>query len=1603
MDAPKHPKTAKFVGSGLFANLKSFKELEGRISALGDNVQMGDAFEVFAEAFLVTQEGIDPDNLWPQGTEPLSLRNELGLPRDDFGIDGIYLNQSGQYDPYQCKFRNGRPTLGWQDLATFVALASNDKFANKVLFTNCEYVAPILRGRVVLIRGSRLDQLSRNDLEVIADWISQRPPAPTKHEPRRDQKEAVSKINQVLQSDDRTQCIVACGGGKSLTSLWLKESRAPKTTLVLVPSLALLAQIRHDWLQHRATAFRDLCVCSDPSVKDGDEPSFSSADCDFPVRTAPEEVRRFLDEKPQAEKVVFCTYQSAPVLMAAGPHVWDLGILDEAHKTAGRDGGLYSTALSDKNIRIQKRVFFTATPRHCSIRKDRESEEEVVYSMDDETQYGKVAYELSFRKAVELGIICEYKVLVTEFTTNEVNDWLRKHGETLVTPTNDTRHPDWVKACQVANQLAVAKLYQEYGIKKTFSFHNSVDSARSFVSDKAEGLRSHLPDVLCRTINGYMTVGERQEVMDEFKEKPKALLSNAKCLTEGVNVPAVDCVAFLSPKESRIDIAQAIGRAMRKNEGKKQLGYVLVPLYMATAEGECLEEAARRAKFETVLEVLQTLKEIDEKFADEIRELAEPKKRANGFADWRGREHVEFIAPNVLLQSLIETIAIQQLDRLIPSWDKRIAELIAYKEAHGNCDVPREDASREICSLGVWCATVRGKRRIGALSPDRIAQLTVMGFCWEPHAALWEKRYAELVAYKEIHGHCNVLQNSGPLGSWCSNQRAGRKGGELSPEQITKLDALGFWWNTIDAQWDKMFAELVAYKEAHGHCNVPQANGSLGAWCTTQRVRRKQGKLSPERIAQLDTLGLCWDDHIVVWDKKIAELVAYKQANGNCDAPTETTPLGRWCDQQRQRRRKGKLSPERIAQLDALGFCWHVMDAAWGKRYSELVNYKEIHGHCNTQRVGPTKDLDRWCWKQRARYKRGTLSLEEIAQLNALGFCWDFTKTVWDERFSELVAYKEIHGHCNVSRSHAVLERWCTTQRQRRKSGNTITQEQIAQLDAIGFDWSPIDTIRTLWDQHYAELVAFKEANGHCNVIQSSGFLGKWCTTQRRYRNTGELILERIARLDAIGFDWDPVTSEWDKNYAELVAYKEAHGHLPIGKRSALGSWCGVQRVCYKNGKLSSERIAKLEAIGFPWDVHEERWEKNYADLVTFKKVHGHCIVPTESALSSWCSAQRTRKETLSSERIAQLDTLGFTWDAREALWGKNYAELVAYKEAKGHCNVPANSGPLGAWCSTQRIECGKGKMTSERIDRLDAIGFDWNPIITTWDKNYAELVAYKEEHGHCNINKENSSLGRWCSFQRKRHKKGNISPEQIAQLEKLGFRWNTNDVLSALWDKHYAQLVAFKKVNGHCEVPFENGTSPLGAWCATQRRFAKKAKLSQERIARLDVLGFCWDQNVAEWDKNFTSLVAFQKTHGHCNVTRDVGVLGTWCTNVRHRRKKGTLTSEQIAQLEAIGFCWSLRDALWEKNYAELVAYKEVNGHCDVPFENGTNRLGGWCHGQRQRRNNLTPDRIAQLDALGFCWQFRIPNRTKIEHGISPTRFSEPGRGVLNARTESR
>ena len=311
---------------------------------------------------------------------------------------------------------------------------------------------------------------------------------------------------------------MACGTGKTLVALWAAEALKPKTVLVLLPSLTLLQQTLDEWSRHNnwGNDFTYLCVCSDPTVaaRDANDPvRLDATDVEFRVDTSPDEVRRFIERDTSSVKVVFSTYHSSPVVSQGvrGLAPFDVAIFDEAHKTTGPQGGLFAHSLKDENIRIRKRLFFTATPRHYDIRhRDKEGDFRII-SMDDETIYGPRAYTLTFGSAARQGIICNYKVVISVVDGQEINEFALKHGITLV-------EGDLIGARWVANQIAVERAVEKTGAKRAITFHSRVSSAKEFSSDSSRGIRQFLPEFSVFHVNGEQKSSERKQLIRSFRD-----------------------------------------------------------------------------------------------------------------------------------------------------------------------------------------------------------------------------------------------------------------------------------------------------------------------------------------------------------------------------------------------------------------------------------------------------------------------------------------------------------------------------------------------------------------------------------------------------------------------------------------------------------------------------------------------------------------------------------------------------------------------------------------------------------------------------------------------------------------------------------------------------------------------------------------------------------------------------------------------------------------------------------------------------------------------------------------------------------------------------
>lgn len=1053
----KHTAAVRLIHNGLFDNLAAFAELEARISGLDSNKDRGDAFEIFAEAYLATQKITQAKEVWPFEAVPYDQRKSLSLDTGrDMGVDGTYLTTDGELRAYQVKFRSRRVALTWEDLSTFMGLT--DQVSQRVLFTNSETLPDLMRDRsgFVAIRGSDLDRLSAEDFEAMRQWLHSGQVKLPHKQPMLHQQEALSAIAQGLANNDRATVVMACGTGKSLVSLWAAERQACKTLLVLVPSLALVRQLLHEWLRETALEqFTFMCVCSDPTVAKGaDDVIVHQADLDFPVTTESTVVGQFLAKPFAGTKIVFSTYQSAQVVAEGMPknadgtaQPFDLGIFDEAHKTASREGTRFSFALEDSNLPIRKRLFFTATPRHYDVRKkDKEGDNTLVYSMDKPEIYGPVVHTLSFAEAARRGIICDYKVVISVVTSAMVDDHLLQHGEVLV-------EGNAVKARQVALQVALQKAVEKYGVSRIFTFHGSVAAARSFTSDDSEGIRQHLPDFTTLHVSGEMATSRREDQMKAFRQADKAVISNARCLTEGVDVPAVDMVAFISPRKSKVDIVQATGRAMRKSPGK-EFGYVMVPLFVEQATSESIEEALKRTGFDDVWDLLGAMKEQDDVLTDIIREMREDKGRTGGYNEGRFSERVEMLGPSVSLETIRGAITAECMERLSETWDERFGELLAYGKRNGDLDVPINLKS----GLGMWTSVQRRSYKNGLLSTARFTRLQETGFSWNKLDSQWEERCKELLAYQDQYGDMLVPQKwpSG-LGAWVSQQKLYEKNDQLTKERKSALEEIGFTWENRKpkSDWDTRFSELLAYKTQYGNVDVPRTwPTGLGTWVGNQKSFIKSGKLATDKLTKLEGIGFSWASLESRWNYRFCELLSYKEQHGNLDVPSDwATGLSHWISNQKTAFKSGKLNNERQEKLEKIGILGIAPLNPWDEKLDELRDYKTKYSNVDVPQNWPTS-LGSWVSTQRTLRNANGLPPDRISQLDVLGFVWDPWNTKWARMYAELCAYKAVHNDVMVPISWPTgLGQWVSTQRAAKKNGKLLPDREN-RLTEIGFAWT---------------------------------------------------------------------------------------------------------------------------------------------------------------------------------------------------------------------------------------------------------------------------------------------------------------------------------------------------------------------------------------------------------------------------------------------------------------------------------------------------------------------------------------------------------------------
>ena len=595
-----------------------------RTKKLPTGGEKGAVFERLTQLYLQTVPEYQTElrHVWTLREVPPAVRRRLDLPSPDEGIDLIACTRHGQYWAVQSKFRSQRDKpLNRRELATFTSLAFNT--CSNIALAVVAHTASKPVSKRHLMRNTteigldRWQSLDEAAWRLIVGRLRGRSARPGARRPRPHQRAAISaaKAHFLRDGAARGRLIMPCGTGKSLTAYWIAEALKAKTILVAVPSLALVRQSLTDWTREfLAHGIKPdwLCVCSDETVGNLERDEFVGEvyDLGLPTHTNANEIAALLRARPSGPKIVFTTYQSSTKLAAAARKArikFDLAILDEAHKTVGAHTKTFATLLSDKKIKIQRRVFMTATER--VFRGDRSD----VLSMDSEKDYGARFFQLSFKEAIKQRIITDYKILTITVSDGHVRQLI---DENRLLKLN-SRDLDEAEAQAIAAGIALKLTYKRHSVKHAISFHRSIRGADRFreQQDALNRMGSLGPKTTNLHISSKKTAGQRSDLLREFVVHKRALMTNARCLTEGVDVPAIDCVMFADPKQSRIDIVQAAGRALRQYGGK-EYGYIVVPLVVP--EKMDFDKFAETTAFKQVAQTITALSTQDERIADEF-------------------------------------------------------------------------------------------------------------------------------------------------------------------------------------------------------------------------------------------------------------------------------------------------------------------------------------------------------------------------------------------------------------------------------------------------------------------------------------------------------------------------------------------------------------------------------------------------------------------------------------------------------------------------------------------------------------------------------------------------------------------------------------------------------------------------------------------------------------------------------------------------------------------------------------------------------------------------------------------------------------------------
>lgn len=636
-----------------------FTKLINQINNITDNQRdKGTYFEYLVKVYLQNEPSYKNEfkNVWLLNEIP----EEKGIPKIDIGVDLVAEKFNGKLVAIQAKFYNH--PIQKSNIDSFLGELGKDFYESGIIVSSTdewgknaekalENRSDVVRIGLSDLKHSQIDwnQFSfdgRNNVVI-----------KSKKQPRFYQKEAIEKAVNHFSIYSRGQLIMAPGTGKTFTSLKItealakKENKNPFIVLYLVPSIQLLTQTLRSWNNDTEMIISSMAVTSDRNAsrsklkQDESNIQVKSSDIGYPATTSSDKIvenyKELMDEEPKELLVVFSTYQSIDVIHNAqekGFPDFDLIIADEAHRTtgvqyAGEDASVFTKVHSDLNVRGHKRLYQTATPKLYGpdAKAKAKNQSTILSSMDDIEKYGTVFYRLGFGDAISRDILTDYKLMVLAIDESVVQTDMQK---SLSDPENGLKIDDIGKIIGIWNGMLKRESFSNKvsgkPMKRAIAFSRTIKDSQKISKTFEDVVNEYLGEnnsgysLNVRHVDGNMNALEKNEALDwlasdDIPEDMARILSNVRFLTEGIDVPNLDAIIFLSPRKSQIDIVQAVGRIIRKSPDK-DYGYIILPIVVPVGE-DPQNILDNNKKYDVIWQVLNALRSVDERFEATVNKL----------------------------------------------------------------------------------------------------------------------------------------------------------------------------------------------------------------------------------------------------------------------------------------------------------------------------------------------------------------------------------------------------------------------------------------------------------------------------------------------------------------------------------------------------------------------------------------------------------------------------------------------------------------------------------------------------------------------------------------------------------------------------------------------------------------------------------------------------------------------------------------------------------------------------------------------------------------------------------------------------------------------